>query len=608
MMNQPGPLLRFFLLSVISTLAAWLPVQAAPTQVDAADVRVLIDISGSMKQNDPKNLRRPALRLLVGLLPDDARAGVWTFGQYVNMQVPLGEVDEAWRKRARAGASKIGSPGQFTNIEDVLKRAIADWDGASRIYQRHLVLLTDGMVDISKSAGKNRASRQRIIDELVPKLKAFNAKVHTIALSERADHELMKILSSESGGWYEQVDDAEQLQRIFLRIFEKVGRPDTLPLRDNKFIVDSSIEEVTLLVFRQADAEPTQVIMPSGKQFDAKGAPENVVWHRDDGYDLLTISNPEVGEWRIQAATDPDNRVMVVTNLKMHSSELPSRFVLGEQLPLQIHFTNNGGKVTRREFLEMVEVKSEQLQGDQVSEPRPLFDDGQGADQAAGDGSFSLLVGEGLAPGKSELVIRAEGKTFQREQRHRFELASPFSQDVVDRGAEGTLLQIRADSELVDPASLAFQALLTSAAGEERPVMMLPGMEAGAWEAQIATASLTGEWTLLAQVAGKTAAGSDLNLTFDPVVIEGQGIEAPPPLPEPIPPVAEPPAAEPETEAAPVPEPEAPDWMMNAMIFGVVNLVLLIGAGVGFWFFRRSMKNEQVQLITEGEEAADDAG
>ncbi|OQX44630.1 MAG: hypothetical protein B0D88_02055 [Candidatus Sedimenticola endophacoides] len=81
--------------------------QGAVPEVAPPDVRVLIDISGSMKQNDPRNLRRPALRLLVGLLPEDARAGVWTFGQYVNMQVPLGKVDTGWKGRAREGASKI---------------------------------------------------------------------------------------------------------------------------------------------------------------------------------------------------------------------------------------------------------------------------------------------------------------------------------------------------------------------------------------------------------------------------------------------------------------------------------------------------------------------
>jgi hypothetical protein len=44
-----------------------------------ADIRVLIDVYGSMKQNDPNNLRQPALRLLTGLLPTGSKAGIWTF-------------------------------------------------------------------------------------------------------------------------------------------------------------------------------------------------------------------------------------------------------------------------------------------------------------------------------------------------------------------------------------------------------------------------------------------------------------------------------------------------------------------------------------------------
>ena len=78
----------------------WLPLWCGQLQgaEDKADVRILIDVSGSMKQNDPQNLRRPALRLLVGLLSSETRAGVWTFGQYVNMQIPLGQVDKAWKK------------------------------------------------------------------------------------------------------------------------------------------------------------------------------------------------------------------------------------------------------------------------------------------------------------------------------------------------------------------------------------------------------------------------------------------------------------------------------------------------------------------------------
>ncbi len=47
------------------------------------DLRLLIDVSGSMKESDPDNLRAPALELIVRLLPEGARAGVWTFGESV---------------------------------------------------------------------------------------------------------------------------------------------------------------------------------------------------------------------------------------------------------------------------------------------------------------------------------------------------------------------------------------------------------------------------------------------------------------------------------------------------------------------------------------------
>ncbi|MCP4129283.1 MAG: VWA domain-containing protein, partial [Gammaproteobacteria bacterium] len=202
---------------------------------DVADTRVLIDVSGSMKENDPANLRRPALRLLVGLLPKDSRAAVWTFAQFVNQQIPLGKVDEGWRERARESAGKIHSRGLYTDIEQVLKRSTEDWKKVDGKYTRHLVLLTDGMVDISKNSLKNAASRRRIIAKILPQLKKIGVKVHTIALSKRADHRLLKRLSGDTDGWYEQVDDADRLKRIFLRIFEKVAKPDTVPLKDNKF-------------------------------------------------------------------------------------------------------------------------------------------------------------------------------------------------------------------------------------------------------------------------------------------------------------------------------------------------------------------------------------
>lgn len=70
---------RFLTLLTLFLLLFSLNVPAK--QKSGADIRVLIDVSGSMRQNDPQNLRRPALRMLVGLVQPGTHAGVWTFGR-----------------------------------------------------------------------------------------------------------------------------------------------------------------------------------------------------------------------------------------------------------------------------------------------------------------------------------------------------------------------------------------------------------------------------------------------------------------------------------------------------------------------------------------------
>ncbi|MCB1752739.1 MAG: VWA domain-containing protein [Gammaproteobacteria bacterium] len=574
---------------------------AIAEEVDVVDTRILIDVSGSMKKNDPANLRRPALRLLVGLLPEEARAGVWTFGQYVNMQVPLGKVDKAWKIRARQGAAKIHSRGLFTNIEDVLNRSIADWQGTTEKYRRHLILLTDGMVDISKNAQENADSRQRILDHILPQLKSYGAKVHTIALSERADHALMKTLSDETGGWYEQVNDASQLQRIFLRLFEKVGRPDSVPLKENRFSIDDSISEMTLLVFRGDGARPTRVTSPSGKTFGATDAPENVSWHRDEGYDLLTIGNPERGEWQIQAALDPDNRVMVVTDLKLHTTELPNKLALGEQIPLEAYFTERGEKITDPGFLDVVNLQVEQSDEDGPGEPRPLFDDGKQGDATAGDGSYTIIVGDQAKAGRVELLFDVEGKTFRREQRQSFTIVPSYRVEVIEGdGSDDSSVQVTVipDLELLDPASISLQGNLHSDRNELQPVMLLPAGGGGGWESVIDRKLLSGSWSLDLHLSAKTVSGNQLEIDLEPLAITG--LAPPPPS---------------ETMTAPAPKPEQAstddgveqDWLLLGGLFAAGNLLLLLIAGTAFWLVRRRGAQDQIHLLDD-EEAMDAKG
>lgn len=585
------PVCRIVHALIIAMLIAPFPLCAEPGDADGLDLRVLIDISGSMKNNDPGNLRRSALRLLVGLLPEETRAGVWTFGQYVNMQIPLGKVDEAWRGRARKAAGKIHSRGLFTNIEAVLDRSSRDWNGKPPDYPRHIILLTDGMVDVSKRPAESDQSRARILSELLPRLREDQVKVHTIALSERADHELMQTLSRETGGWYEQVEDAGRLQRVFMRLFEKVGHPDTVPLKDNRFRIDGSVSEATLLVFHSAGGRPSRVATPSGKEFGAMDLPTNVQWHRDEGYDLLTISNPEQGEWRILAETDPDNRVLVVTDLKMHTTELPSRVALGERLPLTVHFTEAGRRVTEQSFLELITVQARIGDGGGAGEPQQMFDDGQQGDEVAGDGRFTLWLGQQPTNGLVELILGAEGKTFQREQRQTFHLVPSYAvqvnRDPTDAGGMVRVV-VTPVVELLEPGSISVQGRMVSVQGEERPVFLLPSLDGTGWETAVDPASLTGVWHLGLQLSAKTVSGGSIEADLEPVVVEGLLPAGPPEPIEALPPVV---------EADPAPEREA--GLEGLILFTVGNLLLVLAVTASWLIYRRSGRDRFVLLAEE---------
>lgn len=585
---------------------------------DRSDTRVLIDISGSMKQNDPNNLRGSALRLLVGLLPRGNRAGVWTFGQYSNMLIPLGEVNDSWKKRAKLFSEKISSPGQFTNIEEVLREASSDWGDAAKDFSRNLILLTDGMVDVSKSDAKNQASRQRILEQLAPKIKANGGIIHTIALSDRADHALMKELAAMTGGWYEQVNSADELQRVFLRMFEKVGKPDSVPLTGNSFSLDKSISEATVLVFSKPGSPPARLLSPSGKQYDANSLPANISWHRDQGYELVTISSPETGQWTIEADMDPDNRVMVVTDLKMLTSTIPNRIAIGEAVPVSVYFTENDKPVSKPEFLEIVNVTATQSFAGNQTEPAPLADDGIPPDSEAADGRFTAVLGNQSVAGTLELTLSADGRSFVRESRQSTEVVVPASLSFPEAMVPSEIsLKLMLDSQVVDAGSVVIDAWMEDMNGQRTDISFAKAEEG--MTASIDKTAVVGRQLGYVNVNGKTLSGNDFVYQPEEFSIDGMKEAEPEPVkaPEPVvektaEPVAEQPVAveqqpaagtEPVVdEPAPEPEPEEEtDWLITGLMIGGGNL-LLVGLGVGIWWFvKKRSADDDLMLLDENQ-------
>jgi hypothetical protein len=358
----------------------------------APEVRMLIDVSGSMRQNDPRNLRVPALRLVNELLPKGAKAGVWLFAEKVDTLAPPGQVDDQWKTRTRTRLERIHSRGLFTDIEQAITAGIAGWDEPTGDSDRHLVLLTDGLVDVSTEADKSVASRERIIATQLARLKALKVKVHAIALSDAVDTDLLRLLADQTGGWLESAQDADALQRIFLHMLEQTAAPTTVPLEGNRFEIDPQVSEFTLLAFRGAE-KSTSLVAPDGKTISSTQPREGTIWREEEGYDLVTLSKPTPGQWQLNGMSDPDNRVVVVTDLGIELGPLPNVLHHGERLHIETWLTDHQQPVTRDDLLQLVIAKAS-LTALEVSVP-PLANHAQ---PVATEASNAPAAGEHAQP------------------------------------------------------------------------------------------------------------------------------------------------------------------------------------------------------------------
>ena len=439
------------------TGSVW-PAMAVSSNSAVNDVRILIDVSGSMKQNDPENLRRPALRLLTGLLNDNNNAGIWTFGRYVNMLVPPARVDSTWKARAREASTEINSYGLFTNIEGALRDATWDWMPADK-HQRSVILLTDGLVDVADDDKLDQASRSRILDEILPKLKAADIHIHTIALSDQADTTLLQQMSRATQGSYTTASTSAELERVFLHLFEASTRADTLPLRGNTVQVDGSISEMTLLIFHQPAAKPTRIQMPNGVIISQIDKPEHIKWHGEQDYDLITIQRPIEGAWKVDAKTDPDNRVVVVTDLKLETDPLPANLSVNDSQKIDIRLREKGDTVINNDFLHFIKVTATQFDDHGRQEQTwTLLDNGMREDRRENDGVYTLRLGTPLMTGHHEVVIDVDGKTFNRQQRLSFEAFAQPVITAVETNTEGALLYVSPIDGLIDADSMQVSA------------------------------------------------------------------------------------------------------------------------------------------------------
>ncbi len=381
------------------------------------NLAVLVDVSGSMAHNDPNGERIKALRLLVQLIPEGSNFSLWAFATQPEPLIQLRAVKNADRTHILEHENRIDNHGAWTDIDAALLDGMHELEKSPSTEPRHLILLTDGFVELGHGPEADKASRERVWGRTQEAL-AQHIHIHTIDLGGKADDALLRHLSLGSEGRFVSANQ-DRLTKAFLQIFDVAAPQQRIPLHGRQFSVDSGIRELTLLLFRpQHKNDPSvELQAPDGTRTSFAQHDDSVRWVHTDTYDLMTLAHPAAGVWTISQDPGADSRVTILSDLSVQVSGVPTNMAVGGSLHLKIHVSDKDKVVTDPNVLDLTTISEVHGGVGQLwPQPSVLYDGpSQGSVMVPDDGIFHEDTQSFDHAGDYVIRVLLKSPTFMRE-------------------------------------------------------------------------------------------------------------------------------------------------------------------------------------------------
>lgn len=393
----------------------------------------------------------------------------------------------------------------------------------------------------------------------------------------------------------------------------EVFAPSDIPLLDNRFRIDYGVKEITFIVTRKPGTPSVILVRPDGsKLYVGKVTPPDVGWLALKDQDLITIRDPMPGPWQAIGEVDPDNRVRLLSNIRLETDQLPTQLYQGERVKLKSwlliddappkagYYLTDLGMTVRLQRFNDAKQEGEPIIDEVLGHYR---DDGKGLDEVPGDGIMTAEAVLDVAAGKYRAMYSTGNQVFSRA-RYQDVLIYPLpvSYTLAPPSQEfGAKLSFLIDADELDPASVVIEGKATNTVGASmafNAVATEPRVEV-----DLSAIKEVGQYEVNATLFGTTRLGREIQVTL-PV----KSFNIFPVL------AAEPSAASAASEtSAAVPnqvkfeEKQSSGWLL--WLLGGVGILLVLLGGVGFILLqkRRALKKAMAAQKAESESAKPEA-
>ncbi len=390
----------------------------------------------------------------------------------------------------------------------------------------------------------------------------------------------------------------------------EVFAPSDIPLLDNRFRIDYGVKEITFIVTRKPGTSSVILVRPDGsKLYVGKVTPPEVGWLALKDHDLITIRDPMPGPWQAIGEVDPDNRVRILSNIKLETEQLPTQLYQGEVIKLKswlliddappkdgYYLTDLGMTVKLQRF------NDDTQQGEPILDEvlGHYLDDGKGLDEVPGDGVMTAEALLDVPAGKYRALYSTGNQVFSRARSQDvlvYPLPVNFTLTPPSQEA-GARLSFLIDGDELDPASVVVKGKAMNTTNESLPFSAVAtGFKV---EVDLSALKAVGQYEVSATLFGTTRLGREIQVILPVKSFNIFPVQVAPPPVTPVASVAVPTQVKFE-------EKESSGWLIW-LLGGVGILVVLLG-GVGFILLqkRRAMKKAMAAHKAESEGAKPEA-
>ena len=373
-----------------------------------ADIVLIIDSSGSMMENDPRELRKKAANQFIDLAESDVQIGVVDFDEraktlaeltFAINTTDLNTTDLKDGKNKLKDAVERIDAYEGTNIAAGLQQGFEVLSNSTTFTARKAaVLLTDG-----------EDNEQKTLDTYVGNYVANGWSVYTIGLDDgvSVDRELLEDIAAETleGEYYSVTQD--NIQLVYNTILAKITLKSVVLASPSGFInqgqtlekpvsVDEWVTKADFTLSWRGSTIEMVLVDPGGAVITPDiAATLGINYQVAPTYAIYTVDNPMQGEWKMRiTGTDipPEGEPysIVVTGASDFVTNFLAfepNYAIGDTVRIGIRISEKTGDTAQP--IIGATTSATVVRPDGRIETLNLFDDGTHNDNAAGDGIYA---------------------------------------------------------------------------------------------------------------------------------------------------------------------------------------------------------------------------